>query len=131
MGSGGCRFKGCEERSSVDYIVGMPEYGLNLQVCGMWKHYAQAHNVHPYKELRSAVMGDADADPAALRRINGASYHIEGGMPGCINAFFVERAHPFGRRWNYRIGGAPDAPFVSRMQQLIDERGQEIMYGRY
>jgi len=123
MGYGYCRF-GCGHGTNVDYAVRMKEPDIVLQVCGMWRHYAEYHNVQPGKEIRNLVMGEPDVDVSKLPRMKiGRTYRVP--------VLFVEKVKGglFRKdKYTHEVGKSPDAEFIEKLQSLIDELGQEMLY---
>lgn len=123
MGYGYCRFE-CGHGTNIDYMVQLKELDIILQICGMWRHYAECHNVQPKKEVRRLIMGEADIDVSKLPK-------MEMGGIYTVPVLFVEKVKGgvFRKeKYTHEIGNSPNTEFIDKLQNLIDELGQEVLY---
>lgn len=113
MGFGYCRF-GCGEKTNIDYMVMVGNVGL--QVCGMWRHYAEKHNVLPKKEIRDFIFGKL-ADVSNLPKMLPLNYPA---------VYYVGKKDS---EYDHEIGSSADMEFIEKFQRIVDKGQSTISMG--
>jgi hypothetical protein len=111
MGFGECRF-GCGEKTNIDYTIPLKHLNTGLQVCGLWQHYMEVHNVKPKKEIRDLIFGKP-VDLAKLPKTPPLDY---------VKVLYVEKTDS---GYDHEVGESPDWEFIHRLDDLIHKFGRE------